>query len=243
MMKIIRKMVDKTRSPVDCEGVTFAFLGDSVTQGCFEIYKKQNGDIETVFDKRHSYEMYVLEILNTLFPMVTVNIINAGISGDHAARGLSRVDAHVIRHQPDLTVVCYGLNDCSDKGDSVGAYVKAMEGIFEKLKDDGGEIIYMTPNMMNTRISDHITDEAILKIAEHTAHLQNKGIFDAHIEAAKQLCRAKNIPICDCYALWKKLASCGVDTTELLSNKINHPSREMNKMFAYELVKTMFAYD
>ena len=27
---------------------------------------------------------------------------------------------------------------------------------------------------------------------------------------------------------------------ELLSNKINHPTREMNKLFAYELVRTMF---
>ena len=33
---------------------------------------------------------------------------------------------------------------------------------------------------------------------------------------------------------------CGVDVTELLSNKINHPTREMNWLFAYSLVETMF---
>ena len=49
-----------------------------------------------------------------------------------------------------------------------------------------------------------------------------------------------NIPVCDCYAIWKKLYESGVSTTELLSNKINHPSREMNKLFAVELVRTMF---
>ncbi|MBQ8213718.1 MAG: SGNH/GDSL hydrolase family protein [Clostridia bacterium] len=239
-MKIIQKMVEKLKFNMSCEGVTIAFLGDSVTQGCFEVYRKRNGDIETVFEKNFSYQMTVFDILATLFPTVTVNIVNAGISGDQATRGVLRVDSHVIRHQPDLTVVCYGLNDCSNKKDSVNVYVNALDGIFNKLQACGSEIIFMTPNMMNTRISDHIADEAILKVAEHTAYLQNEGIFDAHIEAAKKLCRLNNIPICDCYALWKKLDSCGVDTTELLSNKINHPTREMNKMFAYELVKTMF---
>ena len=41
--------------------------------------------------------------------------------------------------------------------------------------------------------------------------------------------------------LGKKLAASGVDTTELLSNKINHPTRDMNKVFAYELVRTIFS--
>ena len=49
-----------------------------------------------------------------------------------------------------------------------------------------------------------------------------------------------NVPVCDCYALWKQLEAGGVDTTELLSNKINHPTREMNRLFAYELIKTIF---
>ena len=55
------------------------------------------------------------------------------------------------------------------------------------------------------------------------------------------VCREKNVPVCDCYALWKRLAACGVDTTALLCNRINHPDREMHKMFAYELVKTVFS--
>ena len=31
----------------------------------------------------------------------------------------------------------------------------------------------------------------------------------------------------------------GVDVTELLANKINHPTREMNWLFAVSLVDTM----
>jgi hypothetical protein len=98
----------------------------------------------------------------------------------------------------------------------------------------------MTPNMMNTAVSPHMTDPDFIAIAEQCARKQNGGAFDAHIDAARRLCLEMHIPICDCYALWKRLSDSGVDTTNLLSNKINHPTREMNKMFAYELVKTMF---
>lgn len=242
-MRIIRKLTTKTGGPMHYEGVTIAFLGDSVTQGCFEIYKKENAEIETVFDKRYSYEMYVFEALNMLFPAATVNIINAGISGDRSTRGLARLERDVIRHAPDLTVVCYGLNDCSREDESIGRYTAALEGIFEKLRASGSEIIFLTPNMMNTRISPHLTDPDFIRVASNTAEFQNDGTFDAHIDAAKELCRKMNIAICDCYGIWKMLWANGVDTTELLSNKINHPTRDMNKLFAYELIKTMFTAD
>ena len=48
-----------------------------------------------------------------------------------------------------------------------------------------------------------------------------------------------NIPVCDCYAIWKKLYESGVDITELLANKINHPTREMNWLFAVSLLDVM----
>ena len=110
-MKIIEKMSAKTNDHMNHEGVTIAFLGDSVTQGCFEIYKKENNEIETVFDQRYSYERSVVDFLSMFFPMVPINTINAGISGDNTGRGVKRVERDVIRHLPDLTVVCYGLND------------------------------------------------------------------------------------------------------------------------------------
>ena len=238
-MKIMKKAAQKATDISKAEGITIAFLGDSVTQGCFEIYKKENNQIETVFDQRHSYERYVFDILAMLFPNVTVNIINAGISGDRATVGLDRIGRDVLRHQPDLTVVCYGLNDCSTKENSVEKYVTALEAIFEQLRVANSEIIFMTPNMMNTKISPHLTDPDFIEIAKKCADMQNSGCFDAHIDAARALCRRLGIRICDCYAIWKQFSQNGVNVTELLANKINHPTREMNQLFAYELVKVM----
>ena len=177
VMKIIEKMALKARDNFNREGVTIAFLGDSVTQGCFEIYKKKNNQIETVFDKRYSYEMGVFDILCTLFPTVTVNIINAGISGDCATRGALRVEKDVLRHEPDIVVVCYGLNDCRASEDSVKIYTDALREIFEKIQASGSELIFMTPNMMNTGVSPHLTDPDFVRLAEETAKKQNNADF------------------------------------------------------------------
>ena len=238
-MNIIKKMAQKTADHMNHEGVTIAFLGDSVTQGCFEIYKKEDNSIETVFDQRSSYERAVSDYLGTLFPRVPVNTINAGISGDNSGRGVERLERDVLRHEPDLTVVCYGLNDCGRSEGSVERYTGHLRTIFARVLESGSELIFMTPNMMNTRISPHLTDPDFIELARGTSIRQNEGYFDAHIEAARALCAEMGVPVCDCYAIWKRLAACGVDTTELLSNKINHPTREMNRVFAYELVKTM----
>lgn len=237
-MKIIEKISAKAANNRDFGVVTLAFLGDSVTQGCFEIYRNGEG-IATVYDQKSSYEQGVFNILSTLYPSCPINIINAGISGDRTGGGLERLERDVISRSPDLCVVCFGLNDCSVEEGSVEHYTSNLRAIFEKLRLAGIEIIFMTPNMMNTTVSPHIADEGFKALAARIADMQNDGTFDAHIEAARVLCREMDVALCDCYAIWKRLAACGVNTTELLSNKINHPTREMDKMFSYELVKTM----
>ena len=239
-MKIIEKFNKRIRDHYKSEGVTIAFIGDSVTEGCFELYKLGERAADAVCDKMSSYEMGVFEILATLYPSVPVNIINAGVSGDTAPWGLERIDRHVIRHEPDLCVVCYGLNDCGLDPERPERYRKALTGIFDKLESAGIEILFMTPNMMNTKVSPHITDPFIKEIAEAKIQYQTGGYFDKLIDIARDICRERGIALCDCYAIWKTLYEAGVDTTELLSNKINHPTREMNKLFAYELVKCMF---
>ena len=175
--------------------------------------------------------------MKTLYPDASLKIINAGLSGNQAPKGLERVESDVISHNPDLTVVCYGLNDC--KNHNAARYTEALDGIFSALKNNGGEIIFMTPNMMNTHTSPSVTDPDFIEIAKECAENQNGGFFDTYINAAKELCKEMAIPVCDCYAIWKDLYENGVNVTELLSNKINHPTREMNSIFAYELVKTM----
>ena len=242
-MEIAQKLFQKSKDNWSAKSITIAFLGDSVTQGCFELYKKNGNEYDTVFDKNSAYHNYVAKILSVLYPTVPVNIINAGVSGSIAPHGLQRLERDVLRHSPDLTVVCFGLNDCGNKAEGLDKYLSALKEIFEKLTEVGSEIIFMTPNMMATRVSERIEEPLFIEIAEKMSKLQNDGVLDMYIEGAKSLCKEKNIPVCDCYAKWKLMSDNGVDITELLSNKINHPTREMNWLFAMALVDMMLCSD
>jgi len=240
-MKVMQVFKERVADAYHKKTPTIAFFGDSVTQGCFDVYVKNDGGIETYFDKNHAYHHYVAQIFAELFPSVPVNIINAGISGDNAPNGLTRIDRDVLKFQPDLTVVCFGLNDSTQGLDKLENYTQALEEIFHQLQSAGSEVLLMTPNMMCTEVSCHIHDERIRKIAENIANIQNSGTLDQYVDAARKVAEKCNVPIVDVYAKWKKMDDCGVDITGLLANKINHPSEKMNWLFAISLVEAMLS--
>lgn len=241
-MKIVRLMQNVMEKGIREGGVTIAFLGDSVTQGCFEVFMDHNDMIDTVYEKEHAYHTYLNRLLSILYPRVPVNIINAGISGDNAPGADGRLERDVLSRNPDLVVVCFGLNDVVLGKEGIPRYTDALRSIFTRLKEAGTEIIFMTPNMMNTYVSAHITDQRIRDIAAETCDIQNGGMFDEYMDAAKKVCEECGVRVCDCYAKWKKLYEGGVDVTELLANNINHPSRNMNWLFAVSLLETIMEF-
>ena len=96
----------------------------------------------------------------------------------------------------------------------------------------------MTPNMLNTYVSDR-APEQYKDYACVTAEYQTSGRMDKYMNAAVALANEMDIKVADCYAKWKKLAE-SEDTTALLSNAINHPTREMHKLFADTLYDVIF---
>ncbi len=238
-MEIMQKIAKKAADLYGEKSPTIAFLGDSVTQGCFELYTKTNGDMETVFDRSSTYAQYLSDILAQLFPNVPVNIVNAGISGDRAPSGADRLERDVLVHRPDLTVVCYGLNDSTWGMDNLPLYTAGLERIFKALQQAGSECVFMTPNMMNPTISCHVHNTPFETVAKTTMDVQNSGTLTNYLEAGKQVAAACGVRVCDVYAKWQRLAANGVDVSELLANHINHPTRYMNRLFAYSLMETL----
>ena len=237
-MNILKKIRAK-QADLFAPPVAIAFLGDSVTQGCFEVYLTSEGAVQTVFEPESGYAADVRKLFALLYPGVPVQFINAGISGDNAPSGLQRLERDVLAYHPDLTVVCFGLNDACRGDETQEEYASALDGIFTKLKEAGSEIIFMTPNMMNTRLSEKLTVPEIRAVAEDTLKIQLDGRLERYLDAAREVCTRQGAAVCDCYAKWKLLSQNGVDTTALLANGINHPSREMAWMFAYSLLETM----
>ena len=221
-----------TRTPV------IAFLGDSVTQGVFETYER-NGKMQVVFDSTAAYAEKVKKLLAMLYPQAPVSVINSGVNGSSAPAGLERLKRDVLAFSPDLLVVCFGLNDANAEMDGLNNYLNALRDIFRTAKENGIETIFMTPNMMNTDASKVFQGPILEPLADIFAARQLNGVFDAYMDGARQVCQEENVVLCDCYAIWKNMYAAGVDTTNLLSNGLNHPIREMHDLFAWQLVQTI----
>ena len=241
-MKFFDKIQEKLRDR-QAEGITIAFLGDSVTQGCFECRSTNLNAIgEPVYDYQSAYSTRMREMLNLLYPAVPFHIINAGISGDNSACGLKRLHRDIISKNPDLVVVSYGLNDSTLGMENLGAYSKNIEGIFTALKKENIDTIFLTQNFDCTRTSPYATDPKIIELSVFLSKIQNEGVLKAYFEEAKKLSAQYGVKVCDMYSVWEKWAEKGVDTTELLSNKLNHPVKELHYYIAIKLLETIF-YD
>ena len=238
-MKILEKLNAKQTNPHLNKSVTIAFLGDSVTQGCFEVYMDKDGRIRTKFDYKNAYSTRVKEILNLLYPEAQVNIINSGISGDSAQGGVDRLERDVLAFNPDLVVVSYGLNDVTDSEEGLSNYLDALTKIFEKINEYGAECIFMTQNYFNTKISPHLIPETE-ELAKVLQRRQKTGKLKEYYQKATLLADKMGIVVCDVYRKWEAMENGGVDVTELLSNRLNHPIPELHYLFAYSLIETMF---
>lgn len=237
-MKIIERFKEKQSNLNSCRQPVIAFLGDSVTQGCFEIYS-ENGQVKTTFYPDEAYSSKLKSLLAMIYPSVSVNIINAGISGDTSWNGLARLERDVLSFSPDLVVVCYGLNDAGRKETELERYGESLKEIFKRIQNSGAEAIFMTPNLrcnyVDYRDSDKILESCIRSISEN----ERDGWLEKYLELGRRTSEELDVKICDCNLIWQKMAEGGVDTNRLLSNHANHPTRELHWMFAYELLKTM----
>lgn len=205
------------------------FFGDSVTEGCFEIFANPNGGIDGVKDIAACYVNLLSNRLKEHFPNTEFDIVNAGVGGNTSADGLARIEKDVINKKPDIAVVCFGLNDVGLP--SVEEYRNNMCEIFGRLKAFGIKTVFMTPNMINTYVH-HLNLEILNKMAKNCAQLQNDGTMDLFIQTGRECAEENGAVVCDAYAVWKKLGEYGVNTTELLCNYINHPIRPMHRLFA-----------
>ena len=239
-MKIIEKLSTKNENIYGAEPVTIAFLGDSVTHGCFECFTNEKGQIDTRFDAKSAYSTRLWEMLHTLFPSAQINVVNSGVSGDSARGGNGRFERDVKKYSPDLVVVSFGLNDAGGGDEKLPEYTENLARIFEKTNDIGAECIFLTENMMCEKVSCHLHDDKLRGYAERFSETQNSGMLKKYFDAAKDVAAAHGVRVCDIYSAWEKMSAAGVNTTELLSNRLNHPTAELHYYTAVKLLETIF---
>ena len=213
------------------EKTTIVAFGDSVTAGYF----KSGDEFHSEKDEGAVYHQVLGEKLRYISKNPNLEVINSGVGGETAGQGLKRFETDVADKKPDLCIVCWGLNDSNGV---VEHYKNNLSEIFKRLQAIDCDIVFMIPNMLNTRYCEETADMH-KEYAKKTAAMQTGGKMDMFMDGAREVCAKYNVTMCDCYAKWKKMSEMGVDTTLLLDNYINHPTREMHVFFADCLFDTL----
>ena len=100
-------------------------LGDSLTEG-------YGASRPSEVDKSNSYPAF-------LEKKVTLNVINAGISGDTAGGGLARVDNDVLANDPQVVIILLGANDFF-RSRSASETKSDLQAIIYKVKSEDRKI-------------------------------------------------------------------------------------------------------
>ena len=223
-MKIKEKLFLTQEELAIYGSINIVIFGDSISQGCLV----RHIDYDSVYWNR------LRKKLNAIRDFVPVNMICSAISGITATESVPRLEKQVLCHEPDAVIVCFGLNDVNGP---LEAYLRSLRIIFKRCTKAGAEVIFMTPNMMNTYVADD-TPAKYLEYAHKSAEMQNNGKMDLYISEAIKLATEMGITVCDCYSKWKELAKTQ-DVTMLLANRINHPNEEMHSIFAESLYEIL----
>ena len=93
---------------MSCEDIPLVQIGGSITEGYFATNKHAQGEL-------------VADYLNAVFPG-QVKFVNAGIAATGATFGAYRLEQDVLKHNPDLVIVEYAINDSRDDIPAQGAY-------------------------------------------------------------------------------------------------------------------------
>lgn len=228
--RVREKAEDRSVAPV----LIVAF-GDSVTQGI--------GAIDQLFHE-DVYHAQVLRGLRRAHPLTTFSLINAGVDGDTATAAIARLDRDVVRHDPDLVFVAFGLNDAALGGlAGVGAFAEAIGRLLTRARarQHASSVILLTPNMMLTRRNDAIADVHQPHV-DALLHAQNDGLIAAYADAIRSVGERLDVPVVDVYAEWTSLASRGIDTTAMLSNGLNHPDEAGHRLAADAVLRRLLLH-
>jgi acyl-CoA thioesterase-1 len=226
-----QRVREKTADPWAPPVLIVAF-GDSVTQGMLTLDEQAH---EAVYHARFK------RLLEAHDPLSTFSVINAGVGGQTAAGALALIERDVIRHQPDLTLVSFALNDAWSGHAGVSTFIDAMDVIVRRIRaETESDVILLTPNFMNRR-EPADADPELMVLVRATAALQNDAVLAAYAQAVRDVAQAHGLPCADVYRAWQDLAAQGVDTDRMLANQMNHPTAEAHAIPADLLMRIVTA--
>lgn len=186
------------------EELTIAALGDSFTYG---------------WGVTKGYLCCLREMLSEKYPVAKLNLINGGSPGDTARGGVYRVWQDVIRHNPDLVIIQFGLNDLFSGFDINEFYQNLMRIVKEIQEKTESEIILVT----STTVEDKEQNKMIY------------NFYDRIIECGKE-CK---VPVVKVHEFWENRIALGSSIPFLVQNDGIHPN-EAGHLIMAEAIMGLF---
>ncbi len=158
---IKQSMPDTKYTPLKSESVILAF-GDSLTFG----YGVK---------KEFSYP-------SVLAKKTALRVINAGVSGEESAEGLSRLEKYLDK-KPDLVILCHGGNDILRKHSSLELKNNPLKMV-ALIKQSGAEVLLV--GVPDFSLFGFDTHSVYSEVADETGIVMEEGVL-RHIELNRAL--------------------------------------------------------
>jgi lysophospholipase L1-like esterase len=158
--------------------------------------------------------------LRRLYPGAHVEMINAGVSGNNTSHALQRMEADVLRHDPQLVLVMFGLNDVV--GITPEGFRANLGQIVQRARQRGAEVILMTPNAVSPGDSARTPE----KVA-------------AYAQITREVGRELLVPVADTYQAFHSVQTADNTAWVRLMSDAIHPNMRGHKLLAAEAVLTL----
>ena len=117
---------------------TFLAFGDSLTEGV------TTDPVTTVLEPSKSYPFQLQLLLASRYLVQTIDVVNAGLSGERVAAGLNRIEAQLDAARPEVVLVMEGTNDLRSPDYSLAETSAALDGMIEEVLSRGADAMIAT---------------------------------------------------------------------------------------------------
>tara|TARA_R110002111_G_C6008015_1_gene374377 strand:- start:21435 stop:23612 length:2178 start_codon:yes stop_codon:yes gene_type:complete len=191
------KTVEKLKSGKPVKIVCF---GDSVTGVYYHT------------GSRRAYTDMLGIALKQAVPEADLTMVNAGISGHTTVNALARIDQDVLKQQPDLVTVMFGLNDMTRV--PLEQYRDNLCSIISQCHEAGAEVLLCTPNAVIT--TQGRPAEKLIK----------------YCEVVREVGSEMQVPVCDNYQKLTALRDQDALAWRLMMSDEIHPNMAGHKKMA-----------
>ncbi|MBE6645624.1 MAG: SGNH/GDSL hydrolase family protein [Ruminococcaceae bacterium] len=209
--EIFKSFLDKAKNG---KTPTLLFFGDSITTGA----DSSGGGLYTCEPCIDSFAVMIHKLLTEKFG--EINYVNTAVGGKNTAWAYENLEENVIKHNPDMLVLAFGMNDGDRSPDDYyGLYKKMLTRVTEKFPNTP---VLLVGTMIPNPESDWLKNQRY-----HVNSLYRlEGEF-------------KNTAVCDMTRLSTELYMGGKRFRDLTGNGVNHPNDFLARIYAQAILTVL----